>query len=493
MIQFLRQNPALGLFILIFLIIRIFWSGFLPLMDFSEARYAEMARKMLEYDDWITLWFSRELPFWGKPPLSFWAVATSFTLFGINEFASRLPSLLFTLATAGLIYHWVKLPDTESEQHEAENQHNLERTARFAFVIYLSCWLVLHTAGAVITDPALTFSTTLVMMGFWRGVKHGEAPYTYLMWGALGFGLLTKGPIALVLCGLPCAFWVLFNNQWRLFWPNIKLFTGLILMLLVAAPWYWLAEQKTPGFFEYFIIGEHFLRFTETAWSGDLYGGVKDQPHGTIWLYLIVALLPFSPIVLIRALRKSGRSALKTSFQTNKLLMVYLIAWLLAPVLFFTVAKNILITYVLTGIPAASILIAKHVDDWLVPQRWFYRFVIGASLGFCLIYTLTYQLYIKDHYYNQKPLVAEYLELNETNPGPLVYWGDPLFSVIFYTGDQVVFPGPKVHEHYYDETHYHAVRNMWIQATESPSFFDRCTSMKYHGDYTLFYCPQTLP
>lgn len=438
-----------------------------------------MARKMLEYNDWITLWFSRDLPFWGKPPLSFWAVAASFGTFGINEFASRLPSLLFTLASAVLVYQFTK---------DLWNQ----ATALRAVVIYLGAWLVLHSAGAVITDPALAFSTTLVMLGFWRGVVEGKTPYAYLMWFGLGLGLLTKGPIALVLCGLPCGVWVIWTAEWQRFWQNVRLFSGLTLMLAVAAPWYYLAEQKTPGFFQYFIVGEHFLRFTETAWSGDLYGGVKDQPHGTIWAYLFVALLPFSPIVLIRALRAPGRQAFRQSLQKERLTIIYLLLWSLAPAVFFTLAKNILITYVLTAIPAASILIARHSDTWLVPARWFYRFAIASCLVFLGVYIASYQLYVKNHVYNQKPIVDEYQRLAETNPGPLVYWGAPRFSVIFYTNDQVVFPGPKVSEHYYDETHYHAVRDMWAHATEHPPFSSRCEKKKYHAEYTLWYCPAVI-
>lgn len=445
-------------------------------MEFSEARYAEISRKMLEYGDWITLWFTSELPFWGKPPLSFWAVATSFGVFGVSEFASRLPSLLFTLASGVLVFRWVK-------------QTFDQATAVRAVAAFLGGWLVMHSAGAVITDPALTFTTTLVMIGFWSGVVQENPRWIYLMWIGLGLGLLTKGPIALVLCGLPCGFWVLFNNQWRAFWRNVRLVRGLLLMLFVAAPWYWLAENKTPGFFNYFIVGEHFLRFTETAWSGDLYGGVKDQPHGTIWFYLYAALLPFSPIVLLRVLSQKGRSALSDSLKAERLLTIYLIAWFLAPAIFFSFAKNILITYVMTGLPAAAILIARHTDAWLVPVRWFYQFVIGGTLLFMVVYSLVYEFYVKDHHYNQKPIVMEYQRLQTTQPGPLVYWGDPRFSVMFYTQDDVKFPGPRVSEHYYAGAHYHAVWDMWVHLTEQPPFTNRCESIITHSEYTLWYCP----
>ncbi|MFT5929189.1 MAG: 4-amino-4-deoxy-L-arabinose transferase-like glycosyltransferase, partial [Candidatus Azotimanducaceae bacterium] len=65
MIAFLRQHPSFTLFFVVLLAARLFWSSYLPLMDFSEARYAEMSRKILDYGDWVTLWFSQDLPFWG--------------------------------------------------------------------------------------------------------------------------------------------------------------------------------------------------------------------------------------------------------------------------------------------------------------------------------------------------------------------------------------------------------------------------------------------
>jgi 4-amino-4-deoxy-L-arabinose transferase-like glycosyltransferase len=473
---FLRQHPAWVVFIVVLLAARLFWSSHLPLMDFSEARYAEMARKILDYQDWISLWFTADQPFWGKPPAAFWSVAVSFAALGVNEFAARLPSLIFTLITALLIYRWIKVERDAS-------------TALIATTIYLSIWLVVHTAGAVITDPLLALSTTMVMIGFWRGVVHAERNFTWLMWAGLGIGLMSKGPVALVLCGFACGFWVVVSNEWQRWWRHTYLVRGVLLMLVIALPWYVLAELKTPGFIDYFIVGEHFLRFTETAWSGDLYGGVKDQPHGTIWLYLMVALLPFSPIVFFRLLSNRGRLALKDSFKKDRLLLIYLLAWFFTPLVFFTIAQNILITYVLTAMPAAAILIAIHLEHWLLPKRWFYHFVIGSTLTFFVVYSIAYERYIRDHPYNQKPLVVSYLALNELDPGPLIYWGGYRFSVVFYTHDDVLFPGPKVAEHLYDTTVYHAVRDMWAPAMDLPPFVNRCEKVFYHGEYTLLYCP----
>ena len=84
--------------------IRLLAMDWMPLRDTTEARYGEVALLMFTTNDWITPWFAPDVPFWGKPPLSFWAQALSFKLFGVSEFAARLPALLVTLATVWLTW-----------------------------------------------------------------------------------------------------------------------------------------------------------------------------------------------------------------------------------------------------------------------------------------------------------------------------------------------------------------------------------------------------
>ena len=77
--------------------IRLLLLGSYPLMDQTESRYAEIPREMLVLGDWVTPRLDPVTPFWGKPPLSFWATALSYRIFGVSEFTARLPSFLFSV------------------------------------------------------------------------------------------------------------------------------------------------------------------------------------------------------------------------------------------------------------------------------------------------------------------------------------------------------------------------------------------------------------
>ena len=83
--------------------VRLATLGAYPLMDPTESRYAEIARKMLETGNWLMPQFDYGVPFWGKPPLSTWLSAAAMAVFGVNEFAARLPSLLLLAGCGALV------------------------------------------------------------------------------------------------------------------------------------------------------------------------------------------------------------------------------------------------------------------------------------------------------------------------------------------------------------------------------------------------------
>ena len=136
------------------LLVRIIAMVVVPFADTTEPRYAEIARLMMTTNDWITPWFEPGVPFWGKPPLSFWAQAISFKLFGINEFAGRLPALLAFLATVWMLWRLAA---------SVVNAHVAYATS----VVYCGMVLTFLAAGTVMTDPYLALGTTWSMVAFY--------------------------------------------------------------------------------------------------------------------------------------------------------------------------------------------------------------------------------------------------------------------------------------------------------------------------------------
>jgi 4-amino-4-deoxy-L-arabinose transferase-like glycosyltransferase len=148
---------------------------------------------------------------------------------------------------------------------------------------------------------------------------------------------------------------------------------GLPIVALIAVPWYWLAEKESPGFIDYFIVGEHFKRFTESGWSGDKYGFAKSQPLGMIWLFLIAFAFPWIQIALIMIWKKR-----KTLWKDPW--VSFLLLWLFWSPIFFTISKNVIHTYVLPStIPLALLLLYW----WKEEKYW-----IKIAMVFPIVITL---------------------------------------------------------------------------------------------------------
>lgn len=338
------------------LLVRLASLGLYPLMDTTEARYGEMARKMIETGNWLQPQFDYGVPFWGKPPLSFQASALAMLLFGIHAFAARLAPFLATCGIGLLFYAW-----------PFARQRGEQATA--SFIILITSAMGFVAAGAVMTDAFLALGTMLSMISFWRATQQANAArlWGYLFFVGLALGLLSKGPLALVLCGLPIFLWVVRYRRWKLVLQRLPWLSGGLLMLALSLPWYLAAEQATPGFLRYFLVGEHFERFVVKGWQGDLYGSGHARPIGTIWLYAVEMFLPWSLLVpFLWNRRPASPSALPdkeedTERREAKESRCYLWLWGLSPLLFFTMARNILPAYTLPGIPAFCLLLAQSL------------------------------------------------------------------------------------------------------------------------------------
>ncbi|MBA4491729.1 glycosyltransferase family 39 protein [Paracoccus sp. S1E-3] len=358
-----------------FVLLRL-WAVFtVPFTDTTEARYAEIARKMVETGNWLTPQFDYGVPFWGKPPLHTWLSAAGMQLFGVNEAAARLPILLTALAVLALVWLWMR--------------DLVGRNSALVATVALAITAMFFGASAfVMTDMPMVLGTTLVMVGFWNAV-HGAAnsrTWGYAMVVGLAIGLLAKGPVATILCGIPVLLWLVLTWNWRLL-KRLPWLGGAALLLVLVVPWYTVAEIATPGFLRYFLIGEHVQRFLVPGWQGDLYGTGHAQPKGMIWIWWLIAALPWSvvPLLLLSRVRSTFGA-----FRGDRAgWRLYLLLWALSPLLLFTPASNILAAYVLPGLPAAVILMVVLATDVFgtAPGRLLGVGFVAASLVVLTLFT----------------------------------------------------------------------------------------------------------
>jgi len=405
---FSKKLSPYALIVIGLLLFRAFLNYAIPLMDKTEARYAEIARIMSETNNWITPQIDYGVPFWAKPPLSTWFSAMSFEVFGVNEFAARFPYLLFSLFIILLVGKYAKRKGLDFF---------------IPGVILLTIPEFLIHAGVVSTDTALTFSVTLVMISFWEGINNKQQHvWKYLFFVGVGLGLLAKGPIIIILTGPPIFIWLILTKEFKKLWKSFPWVIGILITVLVAVPWYYLAEQKTPGFIDYFIVGEHFKRFLSSGWQGDKYGFPKSQPLGMIWVFLILFAIPWIQLVAIK-LWKNRASLLKNKW------VLYLFLWLLWTPLFFTVSKSLIHPYIMPIMVPIALLITHWWKEILHRKK-----VIIGSLLFPIIALLFYiGITItnkKEFYINSDKYLIENTAENKI---PIYYWHNKSYSSQFYS------------------------------------------------------------
>ncbi|TWC39560.1 dolichyl-phosphate-mannose-protein mannosyltransferase [Pseudomonas sp. SJZ079] len=401
------------------LILRLVLMAVIPLTDTTEARYSEIARKMLETDNWVTLFHDYGVPFWAKPPLSTWLSAAAMKIFGLHQMAARLPALLLSIGVIALTFRlaW---------------RHSSKDVAVAAALILASSLLFFIAAGTVMTDPALMFCVSLSQIAFWYSMTSNSRVWPYLFFVGLGLGLLAKGPLALVLTGLPIFFWTLIRNQWLGLWQRLPWIKGSLLMLAIALPWYILAEIRTPGFLDYFIMGEHVARFLDPGWNGDKYGFAHRTAHGMIWLFVIAAIFPWS-LLPLWLLRRPGK--LRAKPPRNDGWMLYLCLWTLLTPVFFTMSGNIIFPYPQPMLPGCALLLAELWNRSRKPdQRVMLPWVAAATGGLFLVLLVVNSATADRYLSTQLAVINAWNQDHPATSSKLVYWSKSrAFSAEFYS------------------------------------------------------------
>lgn len=412
------------------LAVRLATLGAYPLADTSEARYGEIARIMRETGNWVTPQETPGTPFWAKPPLSTWLAAGSTYVLGIDEFSLRLPSLLCGLGVLGLCAVWAGALRRRQPEKPAPDAPLL------ACVILATTVLFFVGYGAVMTDPALGLCTAWMMVAFQRAVIDASTRviWRYGFFVAAGLAMLAKGPVAFLYVALPVAAWTVWRRGWRRLWQGLPWLTGAALAAAISLPWYVWAERRTPGFLNYFLVGEHLMRYLEPGWTGDLYGTAHSEPVGTIWAYLAGAMGLWTIGACALAWPARGWFERARAWaQDDGRLFAALAAF--APLVVFTFAGNLIWTYVMPSLAPLAVLIALALAQRTAQAGW-RRATAALAAASVLLVSAAGIAWAPERNggLSFARAASAWRDQVQKEPGALLYWGHrPPASLRFYT------------------------------------------------------------
>ena len=345
--------------------------GGIGLVDETPPLFAASARGMAESGDWLIPQVNG-LPRYDKPPLVYWLMAALYRLPGqprwdaLGSWSAGLPS---ALASAGTLL-LVCLMTAWWERRVLARPQGLWLVAGLLFGLSP---LVLLWSRIGVSDSLLTALVALAMLSSWWSCHSTRVPW-WLCWLALGLATLTKGPVALVLFGLAWAGCTLLDRNPAQLWRCLQPLRGLLISVVVAAPWYGAALWREGSAFAQSFFGYHNLqRFTE----------VVNRHAAPWWFYgamLLVASLPWSPLVVLGLWR---------GLRGGPGLPRFAACWLLAVLLLFSVSATKLPSYWLPATPAAALLAAFVLADRDAAVRWCVRLgaLCSLSLGLALLFT----------------------------------------------------------------------------------------------------------
>lgn len=435
------------------------YNAYIPVTDPMESNYALTAKEMLLVGDWLSpriygqYWFD-------KPVLTYWLIALSYKLFGINEFAARLPSAVFSMLSLGLLYWFV-------------NKLYCSRRAAFFSAIILASSLEFWFLGRmIITDAILFFFNSMALAFFYLALLTARTRWIILAYIGCGMAVLTKGPVGIVLPGIIMLTYTVLKRRIGII---AKLFSwqGLFVFLLLALPW------------NIFMYKAHGRVFVDTFWGLHNYlrATVSEHPQDNVWYYYLV-LFPFSLLPWTGVFLKALIAGLRESKNSSH--FAYLAIWLGTTIAFYTMMATKYPTYVFPAMFPAAVIAGKYLERladyrertwyWLTVPVFFYflaaavcvnQFVAGDwRLLYLTVAVFTaglFFLYYRQLYRYLPSLIAaaalimsiilignglakyaagrsmpEISSYNITIPAIIGYYHDYSTSAVFYSGNNIL-------------------------------------------------------
>ncbi len=286
-----RRLLPWGAVVLVFLLVYLPGLFRPALLDDADATHAEAAREMMANGDFITLHVNG-VRYLEKAPLPYWLAGLSDRAFGVSEFSTRLPTFLAILLSVTMASIWA----LRAFGRRAGVYAGLFVSTSVGFYLFTRIFIPEALLSLLIGASLYFFLTALE--------ARGKSPWRwYAGYASVALAVLSKGLIGIVFVGLSAAGYLLCSGEWRR-WREFRLAGGFGLFLLIAAPWHVLAGIRNRGFFWFYFVNEHFLRFLGKRYPMDY----NKLPPLAYWGLTLVWLFPWSLFLALIVRTRSRRT-----------------------------------------------------------------------------------------------------------------------------------------------------------------------------------------
>jgi len=347
----MRYLSALVLFIIIAFFLPL---GITPLFDLDEGAFCEATREMLINKDYITTYLNGNLRF-DKPILIYWLQLISIKVFGLNEFACRLPSAIASMIWSLTIFWFTRI------------FFDLKR-AFFASFFMITTLQLNIIAKASIADALLNMFIVISMFTLYLYYLNNNKKYLYLAFLSIAFGTLTKGPVAIMIPLVITFIFYLIKLNLKNWFKMVFNPIGVLIFLVVALPWY-IAEYIAQGdaFIEGFFLKHNIERFKSAM----------ENHGGNIFYFipvLLIGFLPFTHFIfkIFLDIKKIIRDDLN----------LYLLIWFSFVFIFFSLSGTKLPHYIIYGYTPLFILSSFYIDKFNINWIFYPTFIFLVLLFF---------------------------------------------------------------------------------------------------------------
>jgi 4-amino-4-deoxy-L-arabinose transferase-like glycosyltransferase len=330
-----------------------------PLQNLNEGVYARVAQEMLERRDFVVPMLDG-VPYLEKPPLLYWITAACYALFGVNESAARIASLLGAALSLGAAAAFAR-------------RHLAARTDRVALAILASAPIVLVMGRAVMFDMLFTGVLFCALVALYEAFVAREGMH-WVRWSyaLLAAAVLAKGLAALVFYGLVAgAFAASLTGAERIaFTRRLGDRTAIAIFVAIAFPWHVWVGMSEPGFLWFYFVNEHVLRFIDARFP-------RDYHTGPLWYFLWRVPLYVFPWALLLVLPAANTGLGPQARSARRFL------WLAfaVPLVVFSLSRAKAEYYMVVGAPALALLAADRFARASERARRIALVVLAGAVG----------------------------------------------------------------------------------------------------------------